>query len=931
MKKSIKFKIAGLLAAGFFGVVVLMSFFFYRNLRNTIEEAEKRELKSYYFNFINMVDNQGFLAEALSDFVSHIPAVKESFARRDRDGLTRMMHPAFLSLKKRYDMRQFQFHLPPAISFLRVHELEKYGDDLFNIRKTIVDANQEKKHIRGMETGVFGFGIRGVAPVQFNNVHIGAVEFGTALKVDTLLDFKKKYSVDVILYLIDDVGKDFQMKPYATTLEDKDFLPQDTINRAFSGKDQYTRKEYKQKPYTLYTTSLKNYKGKTIGVVSIMTDRSLYADKLSSTIAFMVVIVTIAMGMGIFIAFLVASGISRNIQKAILLFDKISAGNYDNEITITSEDEYGRLFGGIKSMQEQIAENVGTNARLKVGLDNVSSNIIIADNENKIIYMNKSIRNFFKQKEAKLRTVYPGFDANSLIGRSIDMFHKNPDKVNHLIKDFTGSYGTTINLAGFIFDLTMTPVVDDNNNRLGTAVEWKDLTMEKKSEINIENVISGAIQGDLTRRMELEGTHGFTKAVGQGVNTLLDVMENILAKISKVMKAIAEGYLTEKFTGKYHGEFEEIQNATNQTSEKLLEIMKNISRNIQSLVSASQELSSTAQSIAQGASKQSSTVDNARVSLENISGAIRLNTDNSRITEEMAMKAAQEAGEGGKAVHKTVSAMKEIAEKITIIEEIAYQTNLLALNAAIEAARAGEHGKGFAVVATEVRKLAERSQKAAQEIGGLAGNSVKIAEESGNLLDMLVPSIQKTSQLVREIATASQLQSESVSTIETSMGDLDTVTQQSASASEELAATAEEVSGQSEYIQGDIVFFKTDKRLYKESFDFLPIKLAHISWRLALRGFLRGESTIDKGQIVSHRECDLGKWMYGEGNQYSGIAQFKQLENVHEIMHTKIKEIVALQESNDKTKIPEMMKVFEDSSDSVLTLLDEVEDIVHNK
>ena len=194
-----------------------------------------------------------------------------------------------------------------------------------------------------------------------------------------------------------------------------------------------------------------------------------------------------------------------------------------------------------------------------------------------------------------------------------------------------------------------------------------------------------------------------------------------------------------------------------------------------------------------------------------MTASVTQNTENAKVTDNMASKSAKEAGEGGDAVGKTVDAMKSIADKIGIIDDIAYQTNLLALNAAIEAARAGEHGKGFAVVAAEVRKLAERSQVAAQEIGELAGSSVKMAERAGHLLEEMVPSIQKTSDLVQEIASASQEQSSGVAQINNAMGQLNKATQQNASASEELAATAEELGGQAGQLQQLMEFFSVEQ------------------------------------------------------------------------------------------------------------------------
>ena len=281
-----------------------------------------------------------------------------------------------------------------------------------------------------------------------------------------------------------------------------------------------------------------------------------------------------------------------------------------------------------------------------------------------------------------------------------------------------------------------------------------------------------------------------------------------LSQAVSVANSLSSGDLTVKVEANSRDEAGQLLMAMRQMVDKLSQIVSEVNAAAESLSSASEEVSATAQSLSQAASEQAAGVEETSASIEQMTASIAQNTENAKVTDGIASKAAEEATEGGAAVKETVSAMNQIAKKIGIIDDIAYQTNLLALNAAIEAARAGEHGKGFAVVAAEVRKLAERSQVAAQEIGEVASGSVELAEKAGRLLDQMVPNIKKTSDLVQEIAAASEEQSSGVGQINAAVAQLSQTTQQNASSSEELAATAEEMSGQAEQLQQTISFFK---------------------------------------------------------------------------------------------------------------------------
>ena len=378
-----------------------------------------------------------------------------------------------------------------------------------------------------------------------------------------------------------------------------------------------------------------------------------------------------------------------------------------------------------------------------------------------------------------------------------------------------------------------------------------------KSEVNpaaqrLNDAISAELAYDakLARKGSAEGVAAKrSAAILSGVLGLLTVMavaltgfwivRNLMRQLggepayaADLVNRVAQGDMTVRVELK-SGDTASMLAAIKAMVEKLSQIISDVNNAAVNIASASEEVSSTAQSMSQATNEQAASVEETSASVEQMGASINQNAENAKVTDGMASQAARQASDGGIAVKETVSAMKQIAGKIGIIDDIAYQTNLLALNAAIEAARAGEHGKGFAVVAAEVRKLAERSQVAAQEIGELAGGSVDKAEQAGKLLDEIVPAINKTSDLVQEITAASEEQSSGAAQINTAMNQLNSITQQNASSTEELAATAEEMSGQATQLQNLMGFFKVEEGVQRTE----PVarKVANASGKPAAR------------------------------------------------------------------------------------------------
>jgi len=485
-----------------------------------------------------------------------------------------------------------------------------------------------------------------------------------------------------------------------------------------------------------------------------------------------------------------------------------------------------------KAIEEKIAAD---NLRIKVALDNVTTNVLLADNEGNIIYANKAVLAMLKHAEEAVQKGLPSFEADKVLGSNFDIFHSDPSHQRVLLDRLTQTYKSQITVGDASFVLIANPVINAEGERLGSVVEWSNITQELAVQEEVAEIVTGAMAGDFTQRIGLEDKHGFMRQLSEHINTLLQTTSLAIEDLGEMMAALAKGDLSRRIEKDYAGSFQQLKLDSNVMADQLTDIVNKISSNTTLVTSASSEIADGSADLSERTEQQAANLEETAASMEELAATVRQNSENAQQANQLAANARKVAEKGGDVVSQAVSAMsnisrssQKISDIIGVIDEIAFQTNLLALNAAVEAARAGEAGKGFAVVASEVRTLAQRSAQASKEIKSLivdSGSQVKdgveLVNNTGETLSEIVNSVKRVADIVSEIAAASTEQAEGLEQVNTAITQMDEMTQKNAALVEESAAAARSLEQQASELTTQIGFFSGQS----ESIQALPAVL----------------------------------------------------------------------------------------------------------
>ncbi|MBL1263900.1 methyl-accepting chemotaxis protein [Methylomicrobium sp. RS1] len=475
----------------------------------------------------------------------------------------------------------------------------------------------------------------------------------------------------------------------------------------------------------------------------------------------------------------------------------------------------------LRDKEQQLAVE---NTRIRIALDNVTTNVMIADSEGRIIYLNKSIVDMLTRAEADIRQVLPQFKVSQLLGTNMDQFHRQPSRQQQLLTALSGTHHAQIKVGARTFVLNANPVTNEKNERLGSVVEWRDRTDEVAVEQEIADIVNAAGRGDFSQRIELANKQGFFRNLGDDMNRLMQTSSAGLNEVLRVLDAVAEGDLTETISNDYQGLLGQLKADSNTTVERLSQLVLDIKAVVNAVHTAARKIYTGNAELSQHTKEQTASLEQTASSMEQLASAVKHNADNAQQANRMALAASNVAVKGGKVVQQVVDTMSAINESshkivdiISVIDGIALQTNILALNAAVEAARAGEQGRGFAVVASEVRNLAQRSAAAAKEIKGLISDSVEKVEdgsqlvgEAGKTMEEIVNSVKQVTDIMALIAAASAKQTSGIEQVNTAIAQMDEATQQNAALVEQAAVAADSLEEQADRLTEAMRQFRLD-------------------------------------------------------------------------------------------------------------------------
>ncbi|MDJ0805645.1 MAG: methyl-accepting chemotaxis protein [Gammaproteobacteria bacterium] len=544
---------------------------------------------------------------------------------------------------------------------------------------------------------------------------------------------------------------------------------------------------------------------------------------------FIVGVLLLAVLVSIAGALLLSRSLIHPLRRANEIARGIAAGDLNQQVDIVSKDEIGQLgrsmgvmINNLKRDIEQTRQRADEASRIRMALDNVSSSVMMADNQRNIFYMNKSAQAMFERAEQDIQKDLPDFQHSGLIGANIDAFHQHPEHQAQLLETLENRYESELKVGERTMRIVANPVTNEKGERLGTAVEWADRTAEVAVEAEVAQIVAAAQQGDLSQRIDLAGKLGFFHKLGRGINALIDQVALIFDDMSTVLSAMAQGDLTQAVENDYEGSFDTLKGNVNSTQNNLRGILAQLCDAMDEMRTAANEISTGNTNLSARTEQQASSLEETASSMEQLTATVRNNADNAQQANQLASNARNKAQQGGEVVSRAVQAMDaintasgKINEIIGVIDEIAFQTNLLALNASVEAARAGEQGRGFAVVATEVRNLAGRSATAAKEIKELIKDSgdkvhmgAELVNESGETLQEIVNAVKKVGDIIAEIAAASAEQNAGIDQINQAVTTMDEMTQQNAALAEQTSAASTSMAEKAGELNGLVKQFK---------------------------------------------------------------------------------------------------------------------------